>query len=158
MIMGCCTMKKYLLIGAIIVIALIGLNQAGITTTGLIVGSNNSTIKADKIEVYHFHGTHQCYSCIRLGQLAQLTINEYFKEELDKGIVVFAHVNMDLSENQELVTKYGATGSSLWIGTYIGNKFHKEQNINVWYKINNEMDYKEYLSGLITKRLNGDLN
>lgn len=110
------------------------------------------------LEVYHFHGTDQCASCIAVGDLAEKTINTYFKEELDSGKIKFAHINAELPENYQLAKKYGVTGSSLWIGTYLDGEFHKEENTRVWYKINNEQDYMTYLKGELEKRLSGDLN
>jgi hypothetical protein len=110
-----------------------------------------------KVELYHFHRPQQCYSCITVGALAEKTVNTYFQDGLSSGKIVFDHVNIQLPENRELVDKYGATGSSLWIGTYINGKFHKEQNINVWYKINDENDYLSYLKEILEKRLSGDL-
>jgi len=112
---------------------------------------------ADKVEVFHFHGTHQCYSCITVGSLAEKTVNTYFKDELDSGKIVFGHINGELPENSDLVAKYGVTSASLWIGTYINGTFHKEENVNVWYKISNEADYLQYLKGIIEKRLKGVL-
>ena len=112
---------------------------------------------AEKVEVYHFHGTQQCYSCIRVGDLAEKTINTYYSEEVADGKIVFAHINGQAPENQALVSLYGATGSSLWIGTTIEGSFHKEQSVLVWYKINNEEDYMNYLQGVLDKRLAGDL-
>jgi len=119
----------------------------------------NKTTEANiTVEVYHFHGTHQCYSCIRVGELAEKTVNTYFKDELASGKVVFGHINAELPENKDLATKYGATGSSLWIGTYVNGKFSKEQNTNVWYKIEDEKGYLEYLKGIIDKRLSKELS
>lgn len=112
----------------------------------------------ERIEVYHFHGTRQCYSCIKVGELAEKTLNTYFKDELESGKLVFGHINGELSENRELVKKYGVTSSSLWIGTYINGEFHKEQNTKVWYKIENEQDYLTYLKGILEKKLAGDLS
>lgn len=112
----------------------------------------------EKVEIYHFHATQQCVSCIAVGDLAEETVNENFKDELASGRLVFAHVNGQLPENNELVRKYGATGSSLWIGVYDASGFHKEENVKVWYLINNKDAYSLYLADLINKRLNGDLS
>ena len=108
--------------------------------------------------VYHFHGNQQCISCIAVGDLAEKTVNANFKDELASGRLIFAHVNAEQPENRALAEKYGVTGSSLWIGVYDGNGFHKEQDTRVWYLINNKDAYTSYLSGIITKRLNGDLS
>jgi hypothetical protein len=118
--------------------------------------SSNSTV--GRVEVYHFHGNQQCVSCIAVGDLAEKTVNANFKDELASGRLIFAHVNAEQLENRALAEKYGVTGSSLWIGVYDGNGFHKEQDTRVWYLINNKDTYTSYLSGIITKRLNGDLS
>jgi len=116
-----------------------------------------SSAKVEKIEVFHFHGNHQCASCIAVGSLAEDTVNTYFSEEVKSGKVVFAHINGELPENNDLVVKYGATGSSLWIGTYTKDgQFKAEQNVNVWYKINNKEEYMDYLKGVIEQKLAGE--
>ncbi len=111
----------------------------------------------DKLEIYHFHGTHQCYSCITVGAYAEETVNTYFADELKSGRIVFGHINGELPENQGLVAKYGVTSASLWLGTYAKDgKFSAEQNTNVWYKIGNKEEYMKYLKGVIEQKLAGN--
>jgi hypothetical protein len=132
-------------------------NQTQDNLTGSAVSGITSKriINIDKLEIYHFHGTNQCYSCITVGDYAEETVNTYFKEELDKGIIVFDHINGQLPEHNDLVMKYGATGSSLWIGTYNNDSFTAEQNIQVWYKLRNKETYMTYLKGVIEQKLQG---
>jgi len=111
----------------------------------------------EKVEIYHFHATSQCYSCKTVGAYAEETINTYFANELKSGKIVFGHINGELPENSVLVKRYGVTGSSLWIGTYYKDgKFTKEENVNVWYKISNKEDYMNYLRGVIESKLSGE--
>jgi hypothetical protein len=110
----------------------------------------------ENVEVFHFHGNHQCQGCINVGKCAENAVNEYFQEEQKAGTVVFAHVNGELPENAGLVEKYGAAGSSLWIGEYLKNgTFSKEQNVNIWYKTSDMEKCKEYMKGVIEEKLNG---
>jgi len=118
--------------------------------------SPNNTV--ERVEVYHFHGNQQCTSCIAVGDLAEKTVNANFKDELTSGRLVFAHINYDFPDNAALAAKYGVTGSSLWIGIYDANGFHKQQNLDVWYLTGEKEAYRTYLSGIISKRLNGDLS
>ncbi|MFO8068090.1 MAG: nitrophenyl compound nitroreductase subunit ArsF family protein [Bacteroidales bacterium] len=120
-----------------------------------VVASPND-INIEKLEIYHFHGTNQCYSCITMGDYAEATVNTYFKDELEKGIIVFDHINGELPENRDLVMKYEATGSSLWFGTYKGDDFKAEENVNVWYKIQDKQAYMNYLKGVIEQKLAGN--
>jgi len=122
-----------------------------VTASGIEISGN-----IEKIEIYHFHGTNQCYSCKTVGNYAEETINTYFANELKSGKIVFGHINGELEQNREKVIQYGATGSSLWIGvTDKEGKFAKEENVNVWYKINNKEDYMNYLKGVIESKLSG---
>lgn len=121
------------------------------------VVANTNEINIEKLEIYHFHGTNQCYSCKTVGAYAEETINTYFADELKSGKIVFDHINGDLPENRELVIKYGVTGSSLWLGTYSEDgKFKAEENVNVWYKIKDKEDYTNYLKGIIEQKLAGN--
>ena len=111
-----------------------------------------------KIEVYHFHGNSQCVSCRTVGAFAEQTVNRYYILEVASGKMVFAHINFDLPENKALAEKYAVTGSSLWIGTYVDGKFSKEEDLKVWYRLDNETEYSTYLRGVLDKRLKGDLS
>jgi hypothetical protein len=128
--------------------------QQSTSSSGAI--DSNSTV--ERVEVYHFHGNQQCTSCIAVGDLAEKTVNANFKDELASGRLVFAHINYDLPENAALAAKYGVTGSSLWIGIYDNNGFHRQQDMDVWYLTGNKEKYQAYLASVISKRLNGDLS
>lgn len=114
--------------------------------------------KAEKVEVYHFHRTQQCASCIRLGQLAEKTVNTHFADEMASGKLVFGHINYEETENADLSDRFGPTGASLWIGTTSSGGFSKEEDTNVWYKLQDEEGFVTYLKGVLEKRLAGDLS
>ena len=149
--------KKYIYAGiGIVVILLLVLIIPKYFTAEVTASGTKISGDIEKIEVYHFHGESQCSSCIAVGNLAEETVNTYFSNELKSGKIVFGHINGELAQNRDLVMKYGATGSSLWIGTYTKDgQFKAEQNTNVWYKINNKPDYLSYLKGIIETKLSG---
>jgi len=57
------------------------------------VVANNQ--KADKVEVFLFHATKRCITCITIGKLAGETVNEYFQPELRNGQIKFREINRD---------------------------------------------------------------
>ena len=65
-----------------------------------------SVVPVDKIEVVHFHGTQQCWSCITVGEYALKTVKEKFPEEFASGKIVYKDINGELKVNQEIVVKY----------------------------------------------------
>ncbi|MPM11186.1 hypothetical protein SDC9_57525 [bioreactor metagenome] len=66
-----------------------------------------------KLLVYDFHITHRCATCQKIEETTVETLNNYYKAQLDSGIIVFKTFNCELEENAELVKKYSAYGSTL---------------------------------------------
>ncbi|MFH1126712.1 MAG: nitrophenyl compound nitroreductase subunit ArsF family protein [archaeon] len=128
-----------------------------IQETNQVSDAKTTESSVQKIEVFHFHRTQQCYSCKTVGAYAEETVKTYFRDDLNTGKIVFDHINAELPENKERTIKYGATGSSLWIGVYRADgSFSKEENTNVWYKIKDKQDYMNYLKQVLEQKLKGN--
>lgn len=108
------------------------------------------------VELYHFHGHQQCYSCIVLGDLAEEVVNTHYAEELASGKLVFAHINAQAPENSELASKYEVYASSLIIGIYTEDSFTKQDLVGAWYRIGDKEQYTEYLTGILNPFLCGE--
>ena len=110
---------------------------------------------ADKIEVVHFHGTQQCWSCITVGEYALKTITQKFPEEYKNGTIVYKDINGELPENSAVVAKYQAGGSSLFVNAIRNGQDNIAEDINVWRYVSNESQFVSYfekkLSGLLGK-------
>ena len=106
-----------------------------------------SVIPADKIEVVHFHGTQQCVSCIAVGKLALKTIQDKFPAEYASGKIAFKEINGELPENEAIVTKYQARGSSLFVNAIRGEKDEIAEDTTVWRLVNSEEQYLNYFEG-----------
>lgn len=149
-------MRKYLYFLAGLAVVMIVVSYSALTMNSLQPAQGgNTTGTILKVEVIHFHPTQQCLSCIVLGDFAEDTVNTFFESELSSGKLVFMHINGDLANNSAIVKKYGATGSSIWLGTYTSEGFHPEENIQVWYLIGNRTGFMEYLKGVIEAKLSG---
>jgi len=114
---------------------------------------SKAQINEIKIEVVHFHGTHQCWSCITVGEYALKTIKEKFPEEYKNGTIVYKDINGELSENREIVMKYQAGGSSLFINTVKDGVDNIEEDTTVWRLVTNEDQYINYLQNKINNLL-----
>jgi hypothetical protein len=109
--------------------------------------------------VVHFHPSRQCTSCTTVGEYANATVGKYFAAERASGKVVFREINGELEENRAIVEQYGAPGSSLMLGVYTSDGgFYPEENVKVWYRIDDRQRYMDYLRGVIERRLAGDLS
>lgn len=105
------------------------------------------------VEVYHFHATQQCYSCRVLGELAEETVNTSFSAERAGGRLIFKHINAELPENVELVSRYGVTSSSLMIGYTNETGFHAENQIGLWYKLGDKEAFADELEETLRKKM-----
>ena len=152
-------MNKKLIIISIIIITIVALIYSGAK------GKENSQISsqssptpqpvmpADKIEVVHFHGTQQCWSCITVGEYALKTIKEKFPDEYASGKIVYKDINGELKENQEIVVKYQARGSSLFVSAIHGEKDDIAEDTTVWRLVNNESQFISYFENKLNSLL-----
>jgi len=132
-----------------------GCNQI-FTLENLSVQKNSTSVSLpppDVLEVYHFHATQQCYTCQVLGELAEETITTRFAQELSGGNLMFAHVNAELPENAEFVSRYGVISSSLMIGYTDETGFHAENQIGLWYKLGDKEAFADELEETLNKKL-----
>ena len=147
--------KKIIVFISVIIIALFfglkGFVNKGAQTVSIEPQKENNsllvsqeTMPADKIEVVHFHGTRQCWSCITVGEYALQTIKDKFPEEYQSGKIVLKDINSELPENKEIVTKYQARGSSLFINAISNDKDSIEEDVNVWRLVNSQEKFTDY--------------
>ena len=160
--------KKIIVVSLLVIVALIGLSILGkkgktektvlstnqsVNSPVTTVSTETEVIPADKVEVVHFHGTHQCWSCITVGKYALKTIQDKFPEEYASGKLSFKEINIELLENQEIVTKYQAKGSSLYVNAIRNGMDDIADDLTVWRLVNDEVQYTNYFENKLKKLL-----
>ena len=101
---------------------------------------------AEKIEVFLFHATQRCPTCIRIGQLSKATVEERFPEQLKSGKIDFREINIDLPENEALAEKFQAGGSALFINAIMNGQDSIKEDTMVWQLAGGTADkFKDYL-------------
>ncbi|MFA5742990.1 MAG: nitrophenyl compound nitroreductase subunit ArsF family protein [Candidatus Paceibacterota bacterium] len=123
------------------------------------VDASNASIEvssAEKVEVFLFHRTQRCVTCIAIGKLSGQTVAERFSEELKSGKVIFREVNIDELQNKMLAEKFKASGSSLFINAINNGSDNIQEDIDVWSLTGDEAAFKDHLankiSGLLGKQ------
>lgn len=102
---------------------------------------------AQKVEVFMFHATQRCPTCIKIGQLTKATIEERFAEQLKSGKIDFREINVDLPENKILAEKFQASGSALFVNAITNGKDNIKEDVKVWQLAGGTSDkFKDYLS------------
>lgn len=142
-------------IGVIVTLFLLSSLGSPQQTDSSTENENKQVAPAEKIEVVHFHTTQQCWSCITVGKLALKTIEEKFPKEYADGTIIFRDVNGELPENTEIVMKYQARGSSLFINAITSGADSITEDILVWRLVGNEQQFMTYFENKLRKLLRG---
>lgn len=108
---------------------------------------------SEKIEVFVFHATQRCISCINIGKYTKSVIEEKFPKELKSGKIIFKEVNIDLPENFNMAKDYGVSGSALYINAIKDGKDNHEEDTTVWRLVTNEAQMKSYFEAKLRKLL-----
>ncbi len=151
--------KKYITI-ALSIIVLAFITSGCTNSSNLATTADNDALMskaaqtAEKIEVVHFHGTQQCWSCKTVGEYALKTIEEKFPMEYQDGSIVYKDINADLPENSYIVTKYQASGSSLFVNAIINGQNNIEEDTKVWRLVSDETKYLDYFETKLNNLFN----
>lgn len=106
---------------------------------------------AEKIQVFLFHSTNRCYSCITAGKYMKETLDQNFSAELKAGKIEFSEINVDLPENKEVANKFKASGTSLFINSIIDSKDSIEEDTQIWRLVSNQKSFSDYISDKLRK-------
>jgi len=144
-----------------IIIAVVKINNQRLDTRVDGVGDKNSfnesalinNSQTNKVQVFLFHATMRCPTCIAIGRFTGETVNERFQSELKSGQVEFREINIDLPENKELAQKFQASGSALYLNAIRDGADNIEQDIKVWSLVGNTAQFKDYLENKINNLL-----
>jgi hypothetical protein len=104
---------------------------------------------AQKVEVFLFHRTQRCTTCITIGKLSGQTVEEKFGPEVLSGKVEFREVNIDEPQNKALAEKFQASGSSLFINAIREGGDNIQEDMEVWRLTNDPAAFKNYLANKI---------
>jgi hypothetical protein len=118
--------------------------------------SNNSSGRADRVDVVYFHRTQRCYSCTYMEDAARYTVETYFADEMASGKVTFQVFNVEEEQNADIVEKYQASYLSLYINTVKDETDHIELVTNLYTLIGNDEAFVKALKSKIEKSLTGE--
>jgi hypothetical protein len=118
--------------------------------------SYQSSGPADRVEVVYFHRTQRCAKCIYAEDGTRYALETHFADELASGNVTFQVIDVEDGVNADIVNKYGAYTSSLFINTIKGGSNHIEQVTDIWLVIGDDEAFVEIVKNKIEKSLSGE--
>ena len=113
-------------------------SQSEIITTP---SDNSSTSQApdessgslNRVDVVYFHRPQRCVTCLCFEERIRYVVSTYFQTELDSGKMTFGVYDIGDNKNIDIVNKYGAVGSQLFINTVKDGADNIKDIQDIWY-------------------------
>lgn len=84
------------------------------------------------LEVVYFHNPQRCVTCLCFEERITHVVNTYFSNEINSGKLKYLIINVGNKDNAQIIDKYGAYGSQLFINKVIGNKDNMTDIVEIW--------------------------
>ena len=102
------------------------------------------------LEVFYFHVTNRCPTCISIETNTKKTLETTFSKEVKEGKIKFTVLNSDEPKNKAICEKYEAFGATLILVKYANGKETKENLTNFAFSYSRNQPNK-FIAGLQEK-------
>jgi len=113
------------------------------------------SIQDYRVELVYFHRAQRCNSCIYAEDGVRYTLQMHFSEELANGRVSFESYDWEDEENSDVVEKYGAYTSSLFINVIREGKENIEEVNEIWIVVGDDEAFVEMVKSRVEEKLTG---
>lgn len=86
------------------------------SSCGEVSGKSESisvSAKDKKVDVYYFHFTRRCVTCVAVENESKKAIEELYADKIKTGEVIFHEVNLDLEEGKKIAQELNQNGQGL---------------------------------------------
>jgi putative cell wall-binding protein len=73
------------------------------------------TLSSSKVNVYYFHFTRRCATCMAVEENAQKAVEALYPEKVKSGEYVFTSLNLDEASTKEIANNLGVGGQTLLV-------------------------------------------
>ena len=98
------------------------------------------------VKVYYFHTSYRCANCKKFEKWSKETVDEYFKDETEKGLVAYEKTNIEEKENKHVVEDYRLVTKSIILSKIVDGEENTWKNLDkIWTLLSDEVKFKEYV-------------
>lgn len=76
---------------------------------------NSTQELSENIQVYYFHNTKRCATCNAVENETKITLETFYKNKLEEGIISFTSLNLEEQEGLAKAKELGVAGQTLLI-------------------------------------------
>jgi len=114
-----------------------------------------ASAEAVRVDVVYFHRAKRCHSCMYTEEQTRLALESYFAGELESGEITFTSVDVQDESNADIIEKYEAYASQLFINAANGDTERIEEVIEFWDFIDDDEGFSLLIRTRITNALEG---
>jgi hypothetical protein len=116
---------------------------------------NNQQQSSHTVFAYYFHRTIRCSTCLAIEALARETIEERFKDSIDKGALIWLPVNMEEAGGEEFVKKFELDAPTLVVSEVNNGKYVRWKKLEkVWQLVHDSEAFDAYVKDEVRQFLN----
>lgn len=106
------------------------------------------------LKLTYFHATIRCEGCIQIENFIKMTLDEYYKKEIQEGKIEFKSLDFMQPENEKAAEKYKVESQEFIASIYDKDKEIKWINLDkVWDNSSSYEKFKKYIKTEIDKLL-----
>ncbi|PLX13819.1 MAG: hypothetical protein C0597_11090 [Marinilabiliales bacterium] len=77
--------------------------------------TTNKFLNQVKVEIYYFHYTRRCVTCMAVENVTKEALEEIYTSQLKNEDIVFKTINLDEADSEEIAEKLNVSGQTLLI-------------------------------------------
>jgi hypothetical protein len=85
-------------------------NAQGDNETG-----QNANLQTENVEVYYFHFTRRCETCVAVENESRKAVEELYSKAMEEGRITFRALNLEEEEGKQIASKLNISGQALLI-------------------------------------------
>jgi hypothetical protein len=114
-----------------------------------------STEPENRVDVVYFHPKRRCGTCVSIEIRTKEILEKNFKDAMDSGKITFRSYELDDPQNTDIVNKYGAVSSQLFINIVKNGSENIKHIEDVWMPqiLNDGVAFDEFMDELLSQSL-----
>ena len=109
----------------------------------------SQTNSEQKVDVYYFHFTRRCVSCVNVQNATERVLAENYSEDIEKGTIVYHEINLSEPDSQSIAQMLGVGGQALLVVS--GDKKYDLTMQGFMYASRDYDRFKETLDSAISR-------
>jgi len=77
--------------------------------------NQNSVLQTENVEVYYFHFTRRCETCMAVENESRKAVEELYYKAMEEGRITFKALNLEEEEGKQIASKFNISGQTLLI-------------------------------------------